>query len=91
MTMVTAALQEYPALKLYSVPGAPQPWDEIVTHSQGKLRGTRAELIAAEQKRIEKYTTQGDLAPRAAILKYLRARDDRVPESATTNPRNKTC
>ena len=49
MAMVTAALREYPSLKLYSHPGAPQPWDEVVTHSQGKLRGTRAELIAEEQ------------------------------------------
>jgi hypothetical protein len=77
MTMVTAALWEYPSLKLYSIPGAPQPWDEVVTHSQGRLRGTRAELIAEEQERIAKYTAQGDLAPRAAILKYLRTRDDR--------------
>jgi uncharacterized SAM-binding protein YcdF (DUF218 family) len=75
MTMVTAALREHPALKVYSVPGAPQPWDEVVTHSQGKLRGTRAELIAEEQKRIDKYTAQGDLFPRADILKYLRTRD----------------
>jgi hypothetical protein len=75
MTMVTAALRQYPSLKLYSVPGAPQPWDEVVTHSQGELRGTRAELIAEEQKRIDKYTAQGDLLPREAILEYLRNRD----------------
>ena len=75
ITMVTAALREYPSLKLYSVPGAPQPWDEVVTHSQGTLRGTRAELIAEEQKRIEEYTAQGDLLPREAILEYLRKRD----------------
>ncbi len=75
MTMVTVALREYPSLKLYSVPGTPQPWDEVVTHSQGKLRGTRAELIAEEQKRIGKYTAQGDLLPREQILEYLRTRD----------------
>jgi hypothetical protein len=75
MTVVTVALREHPCLKVYSYPGAPQPWDEVVTHSQGKLRGTRAELIAEEQKRIEQYAAQGDLAPRAEILKYLRARD----------------
>ncbi len=74
MAMVTAALQEYPTLKLYSVPGAPQPWDEVVTHSQGKLRGTRAELIAEEQKRIKTYTAQRDLLPRKQILDYLRTR-----------------
>jgi uncharacterized SAM-binding protein YcdF (DUF218 family) len=75
MTAVTAALQEYPALKVYSYLGEPQPWDEVVTHSQGKLTGTRAELIAEERKRIEKYTAQGDLAPRRQILQYLRMRD----------------
>ena len=75
MAMVTAALREYPSLKLYSHPGAPQPWDEVVTHSQGKLRGTRAELIAEEQMRIERYTAQGDLLPRESILAYLRTRD----------------
>jgi hypothetical protein len=75
MSMVTAALREYPALKLYSHPGAPQPWDEVVTHSQGRLRGTRAELIAEEHKRIDKYAAQGDLLPRKAVLEYLRTRD----------------
>jgi uncharacterized SAM-binding protein YcdF (DUF218 family) len=75
MTAVTVALREYPALKIYSYPGAPQPWDEVVTHSQGKLTGTRAELVAAEQERIEQYTAQGDLAPRGQVLEYLRTRD----------------
>ncbi len=46
-----------------------------MTHSQGKLRGTRAELISEEQTRIKKYTAQGDLLPREAILDYFRRRD----------------
>lgn len=75
MSVVTAVLREYPSLKVYSHPGESQPWDEIVTHSQGKLRGTRAELIAEELKRIDTYTTQGFLLPRSAILAYLRTRD----------------
>jgi len=75
ITAVSVALADYPALKLYSQPGQTQPWDEIVTHSQGVLEGTRAELVAAEQDRIEKYTAQGDLAPRAQVLEYLRKRD----------------
>ncbi len=75
LTVVTVAMREYPSLKVYSYPGAPQPWDEVVTHSQGRLRGTRAELIAEEHRRIEKYTAQGDLAPRAKVLEYLRTRD----------------
>ncbi len=75
ISVVTAVLREYPSLKVYSHPGRPQPWDETVTHSQGKLRGTRAELIGEEQKRIETYTAQGFLLPRSAILEYLRTRD----------------
>jgi hypothetical protein len=75
ISVVTAVLREYPSLKVHSHPGAPQPWDETVTHSQGKLRGTRAELIGEEQKRIETYTAQGFLLPRSAILGYLRTRD----------------
>jgi hypothetical protein len=76
MTVVTVALREHPSLKVYSYPGEPQPWDEVVTHSQGRLRGTRAEMIAEELKRVETYTARGDLAPRASILKYLSSRDD---------------
>jgi hypothetical protein len=77
ITAVSVALADYPALKLYSQPGRAQPWDETVTHSQGVLQGTRAELVVAEQQRIEKYTAQGDLAPRAQVLEYLRRRDSR--------------
>jgi hypothetical protein len=75
ISVVTAALREYPSLKVYSHPGDPQAWDEVVTHSQGRLRGTRAELSAEEFKRIETYTAQGFLLPRSAILEYLRTRD----------------
>lgn len=75
ISVVTAVLREYPSLRVYSHPGQPQPWDEIVTHSQGKLCGTRAELIAEEQKRIDTYMAQGYLLPRSAILDYLRTRD----------------
>ena len=76
MTTVSVALREYPRLKIYSRPGAAQHWDEVVTHSQGTLRATRAELIAQERRRIETYTAQGDIAERAAILEYLRRRDE---------------
>jgi hypothetical protein len=75
MSVVTAAIREYPSLKVYSHPGMPQAWDEVVTHSQGKLCGTRAKLIAEELQRIETYTAQGFLLPRSAILEYLRGRE----------------
>jgi len=75
MAVVTAALREYPSLRIYSLPGKAQRWDEVVTHSQGILTGTRADLIESEQQRIETYTAQGDLACRAEVLRYLRRRD----------------
>ena len=75
MAMATAAMRGHPALKVYSYPGRPQRWNELVTHSQGTLTGTRAELIAEERKRIQLYNAQGDLASRAEVLHYLRARD----------------
>jgi len=75
MAVVTAALRECPPLKLYSLPGKARNWDEVVTHSQGILTGTRADLIESEQQRIDKYTAQGDLAARTEVLRYLRRRD----------------
>jgi hypothetical protein len=74
--MATAVIRIAPELKIYSVPGQAQSWDEVVTHSQGLLRGTRADFIEPERQRIEKYTAQGFLAPRADILAYLRRRDN---------------
>ncbi len=74
ITVVSVALREYPSLRLYSLPGRAQPWDKVVTHSQGVQKATRAEWITAEQQRIEKYTATDDLAPGDRILGYLRTR-----------------
>lgn len=76
MAAVTAVIRNASELKIYSVPGQAQSWDEVVTHSQGLLRGTRAEFIEPEWQRIETYTAQGFLAPRADVLAYLRRRDN---------------
>lgn len=76
MAVVTAVIRNAPDLKIYSVPGKAQSWDEVVTHSQGLLRGTRADFIEPERQRIEKYTAQGYLACRADVLAYLRRRDN---------------
>jgi hypothetical protein len=75
ITVASVALQKHPSLKLCSLPGRAQRWDEAATHSQGTGNVTRAEWIAAEQQRIDRYTTQGDLLPRERILEYLRTRD----------------
>ncbi|MDX5420535.1 MAG: YdcF family protein [Hymenobacteraceae bacterium] len=75
MTAVTLALQEYPELYLYSMPGKALPWQDEVTHSQGKVEDTRAGLIAGEIERINCYHKQGDLASVGDVLDYLNRRD----------------
>ncbi|WP_187263844.1 YdcF family protein [Pontibacter beigongshangensis] len=75
MTAVTVALQQYPALRIYSCPGQAMPWQEEVVHSQGTVSGTRAALIAGEVERIRLYQAKGDLASVPDVLQYLNRRD----------------
>lgn len=75
MTAMTAALREYPELYLYSLPGKALPWQEEVTHSQGKLQDTRAGLIAGEIARIACYHDRNDLISVKEALDYLNRRD----------------
>jgi hypothetical protein len=78
MTAITAALREYPDLYLYSLPGKAMPWQEEVVHSQGKLEGTRAGLIAGEMERIRCYHDRNDLISVKEALNYLNRRDGKV-------------
>jgi hypothetical protein len=75
MTAVTAALRDYPELYLYSLPGKAMPWQEEVTHSQGKVQDTRAGLISGEMERIICYHDQDDLISVKEALDYLNRRD----------------
>jgi len=75
MAAATAAMRNYPELKIYSYPGKALPWQEVAVHSQGKTESTRAGLISGEMKRIEKYCKQGDLATVDEVLGYLNNRD----------------
>ncbi len=74
MAAATAAMRQYPELKIYSLPGKALPWQEVAVHSQGKAESTRAGLISGEMKRIEEYSQQGDLATVAEVLEYLNKR-----------------
>ncbi len=74
-TVVTAALRQYPELKVYSQPGHALSWQENVSHSQGTLYGNREEFIYSELERMEKYNKKGDLASIEEILDYLSQRD----------------
>ena len=75
MTSITAALNHYPRINIYSYSGNALPWLENVSHSQGETLGPRRELIHAEFARIVKYQNKGDLAADHAVLNYLDARD----------------
>lgn len=75
MTIITVALAEYPALRIYSAPGMAIDWQATVVHSQGTLRGKCYELIYGEQKRIDTYGNKGDLVSHQVVLEYLRRRD----------------
>ncbi len=73
-SMITAALREYPELKVYSAPGSPLSWFEKVVHSQGKQQGTRITLLEEEIKKLRQYEANGSIAPLAKILEYLEKR-----------------
>lgn len=75
MTSVTAALEYYPQINIYSYNGKALPWLDSVAHSQGETLGPRKELIHGELGRIVKYQKKGDLATDDAVLNYLDARD----------------
>lgn len=79
MTAVTVALEEAPSLRLYSAPGGPLPWKARVTHSQGTLTETRADLIGHEWERIVRYQKKGDLGSISDVLDYLDRRDADPP------------
>jgi uncharacterized SAM-binding protein YcdF (DUF218 family) len=75
MTSVTAALNHYPQVRLYSYNGHPLSWLDTVVHSQGKTMGPRKTLIQAEYDRILRYQQKGDLASVGSVLRYLDNRD----------------
>ena len=67
----------YPSLRVYARAAAADDWAEVVTHSQGKVRATRVDLIDAELRRIRAYVRKGDLLPIRDALAILAARDSR--------------
>jgi hypothetical protein len=77
MTSVTATLEHYPDLCIYSFNGHPLSWIGTAAHSQGTVSGSRKELIKEELDRIRKYQKKGDLASDVDVLKYLDERDER--------------
>ena len=75
LSTISAALHEYPDLRVWARLGAHLPWDEEVVHSQGVTTGTRRDLFRGELERIEKYTKPGNLVSLADAIAYLEKRD----------------
>lgn len=75
MTAVKVALEEYPDLRIYSLPGETLPWNEKVAHSQGALTARRCKFNESELMRIEKYYRKGDLCSFETVIEYLDRRD----------------
>jgi len=75
VTAVSCAIKFYPKLKLYTQRGSPLPWQNVVKHSQGKLVGTRLELLVTEWARLSVYSQKGDILLPQEILSYLTNRD----------------
>jgi hypothetical protein len=71
MSMVTWVGREYPSLHVYPALGAPQPWDELAVHSQGRSSGTRADFLFQETVRLFQYHEKGDLPSAEDALAYL--------------------
>ena len=74
-TACTSAMALAPTMRCYCVPGPADPWEAVVTHSQGKVRDSRVALLDGELDRVSAYTKKGDIAKAADILAYLAKRD----------------
>lgn len=75
MSGVLALTEHYPELRLYPVLGTPLNWGEESSHSQGVLKGIRADFLVEEIIRIYAYHGQGNLPDPESVLTYMDRRD----------------
>ncbi len=71
-TMVSEIVRRRLGIKVYSIPAPSRNWNQIVTHSNGRLAGTRAQMIWPERFKMGSYQ---NLIPPSEALAYLDARD----------------
>lgn len=71
MTLASVTIREYPGLSVFPYPGADQDWNQVVSHSQGKVRSRRMDLVKGEIERIKRYQSIGDLEPTEKIIEYI--------------------
>lgn len=74
ITAVSVAVRSPYQINLYNSPSEPGSWHEIVQHSQGILKNSRAGLLKDEMDRMEKYYQKGDLVSLSEVKRYLDAR-----------------
>lgn len=72
--LVSSIKEEGVNIKGYNYMGEPQPWDEIVKHSQGKVIEKRENLITSELERIVRYQESNLVSPEE-VLEYINNRD----------------
>lgn len=71
MAGVHGLLKDYPELRLHPRLGTPLEWNEAASHSQGTLKGIRADFLVEETIRIYTYHEQGNLPAPEDVLSYL--------------------
>mgnify|MGYP001558278689 CR=1 len=74
MTAASSSIRKGSEISFYAYPGAPQKWDEFVTHSQGTVKDTRRNLIGKELEGIKKYARVGHIEPPQNIMYYMNKR-----------------
>ena len=62
-------------IKLYAVPGTPEPWQEPALYSQAGETRPRIELLQGELERLNRWFAKGDLISAEETLAYLARRD----------------
>ncbi len=75
MTAASVAIKRGSDISLFAYPGVPQNFNQVVTHSQGEAKGTRAQIFEKEElPRIKKYSNQNDILPIRSIMDYMEKR-----------------
>lgn len=73
MTAASEAIDKGGGISIFAYLGEPQPWDEVVAHSQGISVATRAEHVRREMKRIRDYSRPpfSNMRSVREILEYM--------------------
>jgi hypothetical protein len=65
-------------IKLYAVPGTPEPWQEPALYSQAGEMRPRIELMQGELSRLNRWFAKEDLISAEETLAYLKWRDTKA-------------